>query len=84
MPRHAGCAAAVRGDYGMRMREANTPRRKLLKGVLTLWGVPADGSHDPWRNAEPGGCTQEEVERNLENSCGSLGRRRRSARRRRS
>ncbi len=61
------------GDYGMTLRDANTPQRKLLKGVLTLWGVPADATHDPWRNAEPGGCTQEEVERNVENSCGSLG-----------
>jgi hypothetical protein len=29
--------------------------------ILTLWGVPADESHNPWRGRS-GGCTQKEIE----------------------
>jgi hypothetical protein len=43
-------------DYGITTTAENTPQRGVLGAVLTLWGVPADPSHDRWRTTEYGGC----------------------------
>jgi uncharacterized repeat protein (TIGR01451 family) len=49
--------AAVRSgsDYGITTHIDNVPERAIEGGVVTLWGVPADPSHDAWR-AGFGGC----------------------------
>jgi hypothetical protein len=64
--------ASVRtgGDYGITTNVYNSPQEEVTGSVLTLWGVPADKSHDLWRYKN--GCTREEVERS-EGSCVSSG-----------
>jgi hypothetical protein len=50
--------ATVRGggDYGITEHIDNIPRKNLIGNVLTLWGVPGDPSHDPFRTGAEGGC----------------------------
>lgn len=48
------------GDYAIVARVNNIPQREVFQSVLTLWGVPAERSHDRWRSQE-GGCSQEEM-----------------------
>jgi len=43
-------------DYGITTRVANAPQRIIISSVLTLWGVPNDPSHAPWRCGSAGGC----------------------------
>jgi hypothetical protein len=52
--------ASVRsgGDYGITEHINNIPRKNLLANVLTLWGVPADHSHDRFRTGADGGCKE--------------------------
>ncbi len=43
------------GDYGITVRLANISEADPLRAsILTLWGVPADPSHDSLRQGEPG------------------------------
>jgi hypothetical protein len=44
------------GDYGITEHIDNIVRKNLISSVLTLWGVPADPSHDPFRTRKEGGC----------------------------
>jgi hypothetical protein len=43
--------AAVRsgGDYGITERVDNVAQREIVRSAVTLWGVPADSSHDAQR-----------------------------------
>jgi hypothetical protein len=50
------------GDYGITTRVNNISQRVVRKNILTLWGVPGEASHDPWRTHREGGCTQAEIE----------------------
>jgi uncharacterized repeat protein (TIGR01451 family) len=44
-------------DYGITTHVNNVPQREVEGSIVTLWGYPADSSHDDWRgNANPGGC----------------------------
>jgi hypothetical protein len=51
--------AAVRsgGDYGITEHVDNTPQEKVMGNRITLWGEPADPSHDEARFV-PGTCEQ--------------------------
>jgi hypothetical protein len=42
-------------DYGITTHIDNIPQRAIISSTLTLWGVPADPSHDPVRCAVPSG-----------------------------
>jgi hypothetical protein len=51
--------ASVRtgGDYGITGHVKNIPQVSIEGSALTLWGYPADHTHDPWRNWNGlGGC----------------------------
>jgi uncharacterized repeat protein (TIGR01451 family) len=50
--------SAVRSgsDYGIDTVINNVAQRRIEESYLTLWGYPADPSHDDWRNPNPGGC----------------------------
>jgi uncharacterized repeat protein (TIGR01451 family) len=54
--------ASVRSgsDYGITERIENIARKNIIGTVLTLWGVPADPSHDKFRTVAGGGCTEVE------------------------
>jgi hypothetical protein len=39
------------GDYGISVHINNIPQRGIISSNVTLWGVPADPSHDPQRCA---------------------------------
>jgi hypothetical protein len=47
------------GDYGITAHVNRIPQREIIGSVLTLWNVPAEASHDPWRNGVLGGCESE-------------------------
>jgi uncharacterized repeat protein (TIGR01451 family) len=49
--------ASVRsnGDYGITEHVANIPQREIVTSTVTIWGVPADPSHDPERYCRVGG-----------------------------
>jgi hypothetical protein len=48
------------GDYGITTTIDNIPQFEVFGDTLTIWGVPGDKSHDPWRGAKPlGGCSGE-------------------------
>jgi hypothetical protein len=49
------------GDYGITTHVNNSAQRAIVGVVTTLWGVPGDPSHLPWRGTE-GGCSQKEIE----------------------
>jgi hypothetical protein len=59
-------------DYGIATRVNNINQREVIGSVLTIWGMPGEQSHDPWRSGAPGGCTQEEIEHQA-NQCFSSG-----------
>jgi hypothetical protein len=44
------------GDYGITTRVSNAPQRIVISSILTLWGVPNDPSHAPWRCGSTSGC----------------------------
>jgi hypothetical protein len=48
------------GDYGISEHINNIPRAEVVSNVLTLWGVPADPSHDIFRTGAQGGCKEVE------------------------
>jgi hypothetical protein len=43
-------------DYSVKTTTAHIPQRDVEGAVLTLWGYPADRSHDAWRNGNTPGC----------------------------
>jgi hypothetical protein len=49
------------GDYGIAAEGVNSPQKEVLAVELTIWGVPADPSHNQWRVAADGGCTTAEL-----------------------
>src|SRR6202161_153495 len=48
------------GDYGITTTVDNVPQFEIQGAILTIWGVPGEKSHDPWRNTAGGGCRGEE------------------------
>jgi hypothetical protein len=54
--------ASVRSgsDYGITERIDNIARKNIIGTVLTLWGIPADPSHDRFRTTFEGGCSEVE------------------------
>ncbi len=40
------------GDYGISEHVANIPQRQVVANATTIWGVPADPSHDAQRECE--------------------------------
>jgi hypothetical protein len=48
-------------DYGVVAHVTNIPQREAIQSILTLWGSPAESSHDIWRSQDTG-CSQEDVE----------------------
>src|ERR1700684_1455548 len=59
-------------DYGITTNVGNIPQFRVFGDILTVWGVPGDKSHDPWRKNSAEACTIEEVAR-AENGCLSSG-----------
>jgi uncharacterized repeat protein (TIGR01451 family) len=49
-------AVRTGSDYGITTHIDNIPERQIQGAVVTLWGVPADRSHDGWRR--PGSCAE--------------------------
>jgi hypothetical protein len=49
------------GDYGITAHIDNIAQKEVLQSVLTLWGVPADHTHDYWRAEHQGGCSEQEI-----------------------
>jgi hypothetical protein len=49
------------GDYGITAHVDNIAQRQAVGGILTIWGVPAESSHNRWRGYRPGGCSPEEL-----------------------
>jgi uncharacterized repeat protein (TIGR01451 family) len=45
-------------DYGITTHVVNAPQRGIESAVVTLWGYPADPSHDVWRNGDFAGCIE--------------------------
>ncbi|HXB64174.1 MAG TPA: hypothetical protein VNV42_04780 [Solirubrobacteraceae bacterium] len=45
-------------DYAIATRVDPVPQRGVQNSLLTLWGYPADPSHDPWRVASLSGCIE--------------------------
>jgi hypothetical protein len=63
-------------DYGITVHSNNTPQRKIMKVVATIWGVPSDRSHEIWRSGALGGCSRaqiEEINLQFEQSCKPAG-----------
>lgn len=58
IPSHIFASVRTGGDYGVTATTPNLPANlKPLSATVTLWGVPADPSHDGERGAEEaGGC----------------------------
>ncbi len=56
-------------DYGLTTVINNVPQRRVEGSLLTLWGYPADRSHDDWRNPNPGGCAGSNPEINVRTDC---------------
>ena len=54
--------ARTGSDSGITTKVRNLPQRVLTESILTLWGVPGDASHNPWRFDRSEGCNQEEIE----------------------
>jgi hypothetical protein len=50
------------GDDGLTAHINNLPQSLIDQGMLTIWGVPGDHSHDRWRSGHNGGCSQEQLE----------------------
>ena len=50
------------GNYALVANVSNIPARSVYKVVTTLWGAPADHTHDRWRNNTPEGCSEEQIE----------------------
>jgi hypothetical protein len=48
-------------NYGLTAHLNNLPPAAVAAAMITLWGVPAEKSHDFWRSYE-GGCSQEQIE----------------------
>jgi uncharacterized repeat protein (TIGR01451 family) len=46
------------GDYGATTRANNNLQGEVQNVRLTLWGVPGDPSHNPWRTRASEGCTE--------------------------
>jgi hypothetical protein len=45
-------------DYGITTTVDNVPQFVVFGDTLTIWGVPGDKSHDPWRGEnDAGGCS---------------------------
>ena len=49
-------------DYGVESRTVDAPQQELTGATVTLWGVPADPSHDVWRRGSEGGCEVKDLE----------------------
>ena len=49
------------GDNAIVARVNNIPQNNIVQNVLTLWGVPAEASHDRMRRGHEGGCSQQEM-----------------------
>jgi hypothetical protein len=45
------------GDYGVTARINNIPQKNVIASTVTLWGVPDDPSHEPWRCFQSGPTT---------------------------
>jgi hypothetical protein len=58
-------------DYGITTHSNANAQREITGAVVTLWGVPGDPTHDPWRTQSPGGCTTEETQKGR--GCRSVG-----------
>jgi hypothetical protein len=58
------------GDYGISEHIDDIPRKVVVSNVLTLWGVPADPSHNLFRRGGgQGGCDQKEIENQEDQEC---------------
>jgi hypothetical protein len=52
----ADFAMRTGGDGGLLARLDDVPAREVLAATMTIWGDPADPSHDIWRSGGEGGC----------------------------
>ncbi len=50
------------GDDGLFTTINNAAQKEVIGSVLTLWNVPGEKSHDPWRTGVIGGCSRQEIE----------------------
>jgi hypothetical protein len=60
------------GDYGITTTVDNIPQRAVEGSLLTLWGYPADPSHDAWRPFTISGCDGSEFAVNEFTNCEPL------------
>ena len=62
--------ASVRtgSDYGVDEHLSSLSHKAIVQAITSIWGVPGDPSHDRWRRAVQGGCSQAEVEK-ADNEC---------------
>jgi hypothetical protein len=49
------------GNYGITSHIDRIPQRAIEGSVVTLWNVPGEASHDPWRVGKVGGCPPETI-----------------------
>jgi hypothetical protein len=54
------------GDYGITAHADQIPQKDVAESVTTLWNVPEEASHDPWRDGEVGGCSPEDIRNGIE------------------
>jgi uncharacterized repeat protein (TIGR01451 family) len=48
------------GDYGLTERIPNIPQLNVISSIVSIWGVPAEASHNPFRKqpgCQGGGCS---------------------------
>ena len=49
------------GDYGIDTHINDAPQKEVIGSLLTLWGVPNDPTHEPWRAINLQGCLEGEL-----------------------
>jgi hypothetical protein len=49
-------------DYGLTTHVDNIPQDAVVDSILTIWGIPADPSHNRWRGANGYPCSEEEID----------------------
>jgi hypothetical protein len=49
------------GDDGISSTTRNLSQREVIGGVITLWNVPGEASHNLWRLGRLGGCSPQEI-----------------------
>ena len=62
-------SVATGGDFGVGTLLRNASQREISGSVVTLWGVPGDPSHNPWRSGVLGGCSAQQIAEQVPAAC---------------